>query len=205
MTDDRRPASEGMDEDAGLVSLCKGGAVAPFETLVKRHQKRMLNIAYRMIGDYEEACEAVQDAFVSAYKGIAGFEGKARFSTWLYAITINQARNRLRQVKARRRRETSSLDARVPGRDGHTRREPASPDPPASDALERKEIQGRVQECIGALDPGHREIIVLRDVQGFSYDEIGTMLGLPEGTVRSRLHRAREAFMDRMKDHLGGL
>jgi len=193
------------DEDAGLVSLCKGGATGPFETLVKRHQKKMLNIVYRMIGDYEEACDVVQEAFVSAYKGINGFEGKSRFSTWLYSIAINQARNRLKQMKARRQFEAGSIDEPVPGRDRLIRLEPASGDPPASDTVERKEIQSKVQECINTLEHGYREILVLRDMQGFSYDEIGSMLGLLEGTVRSRLFRAREAFMKKMKSHLGDL
>lgn len=203
MANEQGPAPKRQDEDAGLVSMCKRGAVGPFETLVKRHQKKMLNIVYRMMGDYEEACEVVQDSFVSAYKGIAGFEGRSRFSTWLCAIAVNRARNRLKQLKARRQYEAVSIDAPVSGQDGPPRREYASADPPVPDALEKKEVQGRVQECIRSLDPGFREVLVLRDMQGFSYDEIGSMLGLPEGTVKSRLSRAREAFMEHMKDHLG--
>lgn len=158
-----------------------------------------------MIRDYEEACDVVQEAFVSAYKGISGFEGKSRFSTWLYSIAINQARNRLKQIKARRQFEAGSIDDPVPGRDRLVRAEPASGNPSASDTIERKEIQTRVQECINTLEHGYREILVLRDMQGFSYDEIGSMLGLPEGTVRSRLFRAREAFMEKMKNYMGDI
>ena len=89
------------DEDYEFVSLCKKGDVDAFEVLVKKHQKRMFNIAYRMMGNYEEASEIVQDAFVSAYRGIKNFRGRAKFSTWLYTIVINLAKNRLKQLKAR--------------------------------------------------------------------------------------------------------
>jgi RNA polymerase sigma-70 factor (ECF subfamily) len=158
-----------------------------------------------MIGDYEEACDVVQEAFVSAFKGINGFEGKSRFSTWLYSIAINQARNRLKQRKARRHFEAGSIDDPVPGRERLARIEPASGDPPASDTIERKEIQGKVQECIQSLDEEYREVLVLRDLQGFSYEEIGGILKIPDGTVESRLFRARDALKDSLKGALGDL
>ena len=86
------------DADAEIVSLCKKGDVGAFEVLVNRHQKRMTNIAYRMLGNYDEACEVVQDAFISAYRSIKNFKEKARFSTWLYSIVINLSKNRLRKM-----------------------------------------------------------------------------------------------------------
>ena len=98
------------DEDYELVSLCKRGEVDAFEALVKRHQKRMLNIAYRMVGNYEDACEIVQDAFVSAYRNIRSFKGKAKFSTWLYTIVINLSKNRLKQLKAQFCHKQFSID-----------------------------------------------------------------------------------------------
>ena len=99
-----------IDEDAEPVSLCKEGNVDAFEVLVGKYQKKMLNIAYRMIGNYEDACEIVQDTFVSAYKGIKNFEEKARFSTWLYTIVMNLSRNRLSQLKIQSGREAFSID-----------------------------------------------------------------------------------------------
>ena len=105
----RREASPG-DEDARLVALCKKGDVDAFEELVIRHQKTILNIAYRILGNYEDACEITQDAFVSAYKSLKNFKERARFSTWLYAIVLNLSRNRLKQMKTRQYYEKVSLD-----------------------------------------------------------------------------------------------
>lgn len=193
------------DENHELVSLCKKGGIDAFEELVTKYQKRMLNIAYRMVGDYEDACEVVQDAFVSAYKGIKGFEEKSRFSTWLYAIVVNLSRNRLKQLRPRSHYEGLSLDDPVLTEDGSLRLEVASRDPLVDEQLEKRELQQKVQGCINALDEEYREVIVLRDIQGFTYDEIRDMLKIPEGTVKSRLFRARDALKDCLKKALGEL
>jgi RNA polymerase sigma-70 factor (ECF subfamily) len=194
---------ETRDNDQEYVSLCRKGDVDAFETLVRRHEKRMFNIAYRVIGSYDEAGEVVQDAFVSAYKNIKGFKGKARFATWLYAICLNHARNRLKQLKARRYREGRSLDDPITTPDGEIAADPPSGEPSALDRLEEKNLQQRVQACINALDPEFREVVVLRDIQGFSYEEISTMLKVPEGTVKSRLFRARDALRACLKEIMG--
>lgn len=177
--------------------------MAAFEELVERHQKRMLNIAYRMTGSYEDAYEVVQDAFISAYRSIRGFEGKALFSTWLYAIVANLSRNRLKQLTTRSHYEGLSTDDPVLTDEGNLRLEAPSNVPPVDEQLERRELQQKVQGCIKALDEEHREVIVLRDMQGFSYDEIGYMLKIPGGTVKSRLSRAREALKNCLKKVLG--
>jgi len=193
------------DEDAQRVSLCKNGDVDAFEVLVKRHQKRMLNIAYRMIGSYEDACEVVQDAFVSAFKGINNFEERARFSTWLYTIVINLSRNRLKQLRIKSYREDSSLNNPVLTNDSQITVEPVSDEPSILEKLEKRDVQQKVQECIHALDNESREVIVLRDIQDFSYDEISDMLKIPEGTVKSRLFRARDSLKDCLKKVMGDL
>jgi RNA polymerase sigma-70 factor (ECF subfamily) len=193
------------DEDAQRVSLCKNGDVDAFEVLVKKHQKRMLNIAYRMIGSYEDACEVVQDAFVSAFKGIKNFEERARFSTWLYTIVINLSRNRLKQLELKSHREDSSLDDPVLTNDSQITVEPVSDEPSILEKLEKRDVQQKVQECIHALDNESREVIVLRDIQGFSYNEISDMLKIPEGTVKSRLFRARDSLKDCLKKVMGDL
>lgn len=193
------------DEDAQRVSLCKNGDVDAFEVLVKKHQKRMLNIAYRMIGSYEDACEVVQDAFVSAFKGIKNFEERARFSTWLYTIVINLSRNRLKQLELKSHREDSSLDDPVLTNDSQITVEPVSDEPSILEKLEKRDVQQKVQECIHALDNESREVIVLRDIQGFSYNEISDMLKIPEGTVKSRLFRSRDSLKDCLKKVMGDL
>ena len=193
------------DEDLEFVALCQGGDVDAFEILVQRHQKRMLNIAYRIMGSYDEACEIVQEAFVSAYKNIKGFQGKAKFSTWLYAICINLSRNRLRQIRTRLHREPYSVGNPIPLADGQVTGDPPSSEPSPLEQLEARDVQQKVQGCINGLDAEFREVLILRDIQGFAYEEIGGILNIPEGTVKSRLFRAREGIKDCLKDVKGDL
>ena len=191
------------DDDLEYVSLCRKGDVNAFESLVRRHEKRMFNIAYRVIGNYDEACEIVQDAFISAYKNIKGFNGEAKFSTWLYAICINHSKNRLKRLKTRQYREGRSLNDPIMTPDGEMAADPPSSEPSALDRLEATDVQHQVQLCINALDAEFREVIVLRDIQGFSYEEISAMLKVPVGTVKSRLFRARDAMRACLQDFRG--
>jgi RNA polymerase sigma-70 factor (ECF subfamily) len=187
------------DEDRDIIGLCRKGDIDAFEVLLNKYQKKMFNIAYRITGDPDEAAEVVQDAFFSAYKGLKGFERKSLFSTWLYAITLNSARNRFKQMQARRRRETASLDDPSLSDSSVKRFDPPSDEPSAIERMEKKEIQRNVQKCLNRLDSEFREVIVLRDIQGFSYEEISAMLTLAEGTVKSRLFRARESMKNCLK------
>jgi RNA polymerase sigma-70 factor (ECF subfamily) len=193
------------DDDTGFVARCRRGDTDAFAVLVRRHQKKMLNIAYRMIGDYDEACDVVQEAFLSAWRAIGKFRGEARFSTWLCGIVLNHARSHMTQKAARSRREAGSLDDPVKSKDGSLLKEPSSREESVLERLEKREREAKVQECIGALDNEQREVLVLRDIQGFSYEEIGGMLKLPEGTVKSRLFRARSALKDGLLSVFGDL
>ncbi len=192
----------GEDPDAEAVDRCRAGRAEAFEVLVERHQKRMLNLAYRMLGDYDEACDVVQEAFLAAWRALPKFRGEARFSTWLHGIVLNGSRNRLQQVRARSRHE-----APAPGdpgeEDGGLPCRAVSPLESPGERLERREREEKVQECIGSLESDYREVLVLRDIQGYSYEEIGDMLRLPGGTVRSRLFRARSAMKDCLSRLLG--
>jgi RNA polymerase sigma-70 factor (ECF subfamily) len=196
---------ENRDEDSQYVSLCQGGEPAAFEVLVRRHQKRMFNIAYRMTGDYEDAADVVQEAFLSAYRTIKKFRGEAKFSTWLYGIVVNHAKNRVRHTGSKAYHEPVSLDDPPPGGKDGPAMDPPSQDSSAVDLLMQKETQEKVQGCINELEKEHREILVLRDIQGFSYEEITQMLGIPDGTVKSRLSRARCALKDSLKKAFGDL
>jgi len=192
-----------VDEDLEFVTLCQKGDVDAFRPLVEKHQKRMVNIAYRVIGDYEAACEVVQDAFLHAYKAIRRFRGEAKFSTWLCRIVINLSKNRIKQIKTRLEREGVSLDAPIETEEGQVLHDPPAQNPSALEQMERKEIQAAVQTCINALDDVYREVLVLRDIQDLSYDEIGEILKVPGGTVKSRLFRAREALKEGLKKVCG--
>jgi RNA polymerase sigma-70 factor (ECF subfamily) len=190
------------DEDYEIVCLCQKGDVDAFGSLVDKYQKKMVNIAFRITGDYEAACEVVQDAFVSAYRAIRKFKGEARFSTWLYRIVINGSRNRLKQLRTRIRREGISIERSRDAEDGRGI-DPPDPGPSVLEQVEKREVEARVQTCISSLEDEYREVLVLRDIQGFSYDEISDILKIPDGTVKSRLFRAREALKEGLKEVLG--
>lgn len=188
------------DEDAPLVKRCLGGDTAAFEVLVERHQKRMYTIALRMLDDASDAADVVQEAFLAAYRALDGFRAQARFSTWLTSIVMNASRNRLKQRAARLRREGGSLNA--PTYCGGVA-EPVCGCAGAYVRLERKEVEERVQRCIAVLEDDQREVLILRDIHEYSYEEIGAMLDLPDGTVKSRLFRARLGLKDCLKRLLG--
>jgi RNA polymerase sigma-70 factor (ECF subfamily) len=176
-----------------------------FEALVRRHQKQMLNIAFRLVDDYDEACEIVQDAFVAAFKNIKAFRREAKFTTWLTSITLNLSRNRLKQIKSRQGRVAFSLDDTVRTDDGQVAIDPPSKELSVLDSMEKQDIRTKVQDCIKALEPDFREVLVLRDMQDFPYEDIAGMLKLREGTVKSRLFRAREMVRDCLKRVKGEL
>jgi len=201
--DNENPAK--ADEDIEFVLLCQKGDPNAFEPLVERYQKRMFNIAYRMTGDYEEAGEVVQEAFISAFKAIKKFRGEARFSTWLTGITINHAKNHLKQMNRHSHYEESSSNNPVECAEDVLSNEYKSSEIPIVERLERKELQENVQKCIDLLDEEYKEVLVLRDMQGFSYDEIRDMLKIPEGTVKSRLFRARDAMKKCLKKVIGNI
>ena len=188
-----------VDDDADWVARCRRGDTDAFAVLVRRHQKKMLNVAYRMIGDYEEACDVVQEAFLSGWRAIGTFRGDARFSTWLCSIVLNHAKSHLTRRATRFRHEETSLDDSLEAKKGNFLNEPRSGEESVMDRLEKKERDVKIQECLGALDGEQREVLVLRDIQGFSYEEIGAMLKLPGGTVKSRLFRARTALKDSLR------
>ncbi len=194
-----------VDEDTPEVSSCQKGDVASFERLVRKYEKKMFNIAFRITENYEDACEIVQDAFVAAYRGIDNFRGVAKFSTWLTAITINGARNRLKQIRGRREFEKFSLENPFPKAEGGMALDRPASDPPVDELLERRDVQSKVRDCLNLLEPDFKEVLVLRDLQDCSYEEISAILKVQMGTVKSRLFRAREAVKDCLKRTMGDL
>jgi RNA polymerase sigma-70 factor (ECF subfamily) len=194
-----------LDSDNEIIVRCQKGDVEAFEGIVREYQKKMFNISYRMIGDYYEAAEVVQDAFVAAYKAIKGFKRQSKFSTWLYTIVINLSKNRIKKTKTRSYYEQSSLDDPFHTTNGQVKREAPSGEVSVLQKLEKQEIDQRVQDCINVLESEFREVMVLRDIQGYAYEEISAILNLAEGTVKSRLYRAREAIRHCLKKTMGAL
>ena len=178
------------DADAGLVDQIQQGDGAAFEELVRRHQQMVYAVTCRMLGDPDEAQDAAQDAFVRAYRSIGGFRRDAKLSTWLVAITLNVCRNRRRWWARRRRVIAGSLDAMADDPDAPAL-EPADPAPGPASQAQARERQRALTAALQMLDAPSRAVVVLRDVQGFAYEEIARMLGCRLGTVKSRLSRAR--------------
>ncbi len=210
MADETNPAvplsyNKEAPADSEIVTRIRRGDLDSFELLVRRHQKQMLNIAFRLLGDYDEACECVQDAFVSAFRNIGTFRGEAKFTTWLTAITLNAGRNRLKQLKSRSARIAYSIGTPNNAGDGDIQADLPSREPSALDRMQEQDLRSKVRDCIETLDPEYREVIILRDLQDFSYAEIGTALGVREGTVKSRLFRARDAVRECLKKAWGNL
>jgi len=188
-------------DDQSIVEACRRGDQAAFEQLVMLHQRAMYNVAFRISGNEADAAEIVQEAFISAWKKIREFRGDSKVSTWLVSITVNQARTRWQQNRQKQGRE-ESLDQSVE-EGGNRPIQLASDAPSALELLERDQLRDLLERCINALENGFREVLVLRDIRDMAYDEVGQALGLRDGTVKSRLFRAREAVRDCMKRHGG--
>lgn len=171
-----------QDSDWDLVQRFQEGDRSVFNQLVPKYRNRVMGIATRMLGDRVEAEDLAQDVFVKVYHGLQGFQGESLFSTWLYRITANSCLNH----RKRRRRETQISD----GADDPelTLSDPSS-DP--HHLLEQKELKIVLEKTIQSLPEEQRIVLILRDIEGLSYEGIAASLGLELGTVRSRLHRAR--------------
>lgn len=190
--------SKSLDEL--LVERAKRGDAEAFEQLASQYYRKVYNIAYRVIGNPEDASDVAQEAFERAYLSLPEFRGDSSFQTWLLRITNNACLDELRR---RKRRKVTSLDEPMSVEDGEMDRQLAIADEAdgPEQALERLEVQRVVQESINALDEEYRVVVVMRDIQGYSYNEIAETLGINLGTVKSRLNRARHA----LKEMLGRL
>ena len=182
--DDQRDA-------ASFVDRLRAGDAAAFEELVRTHQHRLFGVALRMLGNAAEAEEVAQEAFLRAHRSLADFRGEAKLSTWLYAIASRLCLNRLSQSERRLGRQGEETLLHLP----HAG---AGPDA----ALERGELEAALHRAIAELPDERRIVVVLRDLEGLTYEEIAAALGLELGTVRSRLHRARADLRGKLERFL---
>lgn len=174
-------------EERELIRRCRGGESGAYEPLVRRHEGWALSYAGAMLGSGDDAADAVQDAFVRAYRGLDGLEDGRPFGPWFRAILRNRCLDELRS--ARRRREVSREAGRENGRRARGRRGARQPDAP--ERLEREELGRILRSALEELSPEKRAVLVLREMEEMSYDGIAEELGLSTGTVSSRLHHAR--------------
>lgn len=184
--------------DAEWVKRVQSGETEAYEVLVRRHQNRIFGLLFRWLGDYDDAADAAQDVFLAAFRGIGNFRGEAAFGTWLYRIATNHAKNRRKQMAARQQRtvplETTDSHGENPGPAATL----AAPDPNPAQALEQRERERWVQQALNSLDVDEALVILMKDFQGMSYDEMAQVLQVPRGTVKSRLHRARQALKEKL-------
>jgi RNA polymerase sigma-70 factor (ECF subfamily) len=179
--------SEGVPADGehALVARFNAGDERAFDRIVSLYKDRVYSMAYRVIGDPDEAEECAQDVFVRIYRSLGSFEGRSALSTWIYRVTFNLIRDYTRKMARRGKRLTVSIDAH----DGAIT-PPDTRSDPERVALEN-ERAGQIQRALRELDPLQRELIVLSDIEGKGYDEIASITHVPLGTVKSRISRGR--------------
>ncbi len=180
-------------DEGKLLEGLRAGDEAAYEQLVRTHGGRMFAVAKRMLRSDDDAGDAVQDAFLSAFKAIDRFEGGSQLGTWLHRIVVNAA---LMKMRTRRRKPEEPIDALLPKfiEDGHMEKPTPAWAAPGDEALERRELRQLVFDRIHELPETYRTILLLRDVEGLDTEETAEALSLSTGAVKTRLHRARQAL-----------
>lgn len=167
---------------------------AAFNELVRLYQARVFSVVVRMIGDRAEAEDIAQEVFIAIFKSIESFRGESKFSTWIFRIATNHCRNRIKYLGRRARGSHDEFDAVASRSALDSATQTTSLISRPDTLLEESRMFSLVQRALETLDEEHRELVVLRDVEGLPYEEIQEITGLAEGTVKSRLHRARVAL-----------
>jgi RNA polymerase sigma-70 factor (ECF subfamily) len=186
---DRTETLDGLcGKEAEFVARLQANEDAAYDELVRTYNAPVFHVAYRMLGDSGDAADAVQEIFIKVFRNIRGFRGDSSLKTWIFRIAFSEILNRLRWWKRRFRSSTVSLDD---DRKGTAPIHLRSSSPSPHHVLESKERDQAIQQALTKLSGEHRSIVILRDIEGFSYSEIAEILGVSCGTVKSRLARAR--------------
>ncbi|WP_374603660.1 RNA polymerase sigma factor RpoE [Arenimonas sp.] len=183
------------EQDLALVKRVQAGDNAAFDLLVRKYQHRIGAVIYRFVPDHAEVQDIAQEAFIRAYRAMAGFRGDAQFYTWLYRIAVNTAKNHL----AATRRRPPTADIAAEDAEHHAGAGRLHDHDTPEHQLLREEIEQTVTETVAGLPEELRQAITLREVDGLSYEEIAQLMQCPIGTVRSRIFRAREAIDARLR------
>jgi RNA polymerase sigma-70 factor (ECF subfamily) len=198
-----RNPGEAPPDETDLLARLRAGDDAAYEELVRSHGARLLGVARRFLRNEEDARDAVQDAFLAAFRSIGSFEGQARISTWLHRIVVNAC---LMKLRTRRRKPERSIEELLPGflEDGHPARPAMEWRKRADDPVERRQLRELVMARIDELPEGYRNVLILRDIEELDTDETAEAMGLSVGAVKTRLHRARQALRELLEPHLRG-
>ena len=199
-SNNKQQRAKEAEEDRILIAQAQGGDRAAFRKLVERHQRRAFSIALALVRDENDARELVQDAFLRVYKGLGSFQGGSSFFTWLYRIITNLSidliRKPGRQVGELHEDRAELSDEQEMDFPFLSRVDGADP----ADVVRRGEIAGRLQKALDALPPYHRGVIVMREIEGLSYEEMAQAMGVSKGTIMSRLFHARQKLQKALHD-----
>ena len=195
-----RTAADDAARDAALLARLRAGESAAYDELVRTNSGRMLVVTRRILNSEEDARDAVQDAFVSAFRNIEKFEGGSLLSTWLHRIAVNAA---LMKLRTRKRKPERSIEELLPAflEDGHHAEDFQDWNQPTDRAMMRAETRAIVRECIGSLPDNYRTVLILRDIEELDTDETAERLGMTPNAVKIRLHRARQALRTLLDPH----
>jgi len=181
-----------------LLKRCAKGDTGAFGAFVTHYEDTVFNLAYRMLGNREDARDVTQEVFVRAFRKIREFEGRSSMATWLYSIAVNQAISERRRQGARAR--SSEVQMSVLDGDGDDPPyDPPGREPAPDRRIGDSETRDRIERAIAELDADHQAVVVLRDVEGLDYGGISEVLGCSRGTVKSRLHRARLELRQKLR------
>jgi RNA polymerase sigma-70 factor, ECF subfamily len=192
------PPMPDQQENAWIRAFLSG-SVEAFDKLVLRYKDRVFNLCYRTLGDYDEANDCAQETFVKVYRSLKDFRFEAKFSTWLHAVAANTCRNRLKSLEYRYRSKRVRIDPTGEKDAGNSPMELADPAPSALTELARQEQDVALQKAIDTLTRDHKVVVILRDVEGLSYEAIADITGYSLGTVKSKLARARRRLSELLK------
>lgn len=189
--------------DLDLVALCQAGDRTAFRKLVQRYERKVYSIAYGFVRNREDALDLTQDAFVKVYRNLDGFQATSSFYTWMYRVVVNVCIDFIRRERKHKKgvdyndtlEHSGAAESESPVVSVSTGRSPAK-------ALGSKELGQKLVDGINNLAPAHKEILLLREVEGLSYEELAEILEIPKGTVMSRLHHARLNLKKRLDDYL---
>jgi RNA polymerase sigma-70 factor (ECF subfamily) len=197
----REGGGAGGDDEIALVASLQAGDDAAFEKLVRSFGGRMLAVARRMLRSEEDAQDALQEAFLSAFRAIGGFKGDARLSTWLHRIVVNAA---LMKLRSRKRGPETAIEELLPRylEDGHHETPPAEWRETGPSVIEKAELRQLVRDSIARLPENYRTVLLLRDIEELDTQETAQMLGISQNAVKIRLHRARQALQGLLDPHL---
>jgi len=193
------PPDEGAHaDDAALIARCQAGDLSAFNELAVRYRNQVFAIAYNAVRNEEDAWDLAQEAFLKAWRNIGKFRGQSAFFTWIYRITVNLSIDALRRRRIEGGMEFD--DDVAPARIEPGAATAPHGEPPPPQRLQNREIQARIDEALEKLSPEHRLVVVLREVEGLSYEEIAESMDCSVGTVMSRLFYARKKLQTLLKD-----